>query len=158
MTNLVVITFNREHEARDARNAVSNLAHQGLIRVDDAAVIMKDPDGKIHVDNELESSTKTGAVVGGLLGAVLFFLFPLAGIALGALGGALVGKSIEPGVDQGFVRDVTAGLKPGGSALFLMFHGADQDAALAALRPFQGTLYHTTLSPEAEESLRHALE
>jgi|SwirhisoilCB2_FD_contig_61_2020062_length_655_multi_3_in_0_out_0_1 uncharacterized membrane protein len=158
MNNLVVITFNREHEARDARKAVSSLARQGLIRVDDAAVIMKDPDGKVHVDNELESSTKTGAVVGGLLGAVLFFLFPLAGIALGALGGALVGKSIEPGVDQGFVRDVTTGLKPGGSALFLMFHGADQDAALAALRPFQGTLYHTTLSPEAEESLRHALE
>jgi uncharacterized membrane protein len=158
MSNLVVITFNREHEARDARNAVSNLERQGRIHVDDAAVIMKDPDGKVHVDNELESSTKTGALVGGLLGAVLFFVFPRAGLALGALGGALVGKTIEPGVDQGFVRDVTAGLRPGGSALFLMFGGADADATMAALRPFQGTLYHTTLAPETEEALRHALE
>jgi uncharacterized membrane protein len=39
-----------------------------------------------------------------------------------------------------------------------MFGGADADATMAALRPFQGTLYHTTLAPETEEALRHALE
>ena len=158
MNNLVVITFNREHEARDARKAVSSLARQGLIRVDDAAVIMKDPDGKVHVDNELESSTKTGALVGGLLGALLSFIFPLAGIVVGAIGGGLVGKTIEPGVDQRFVKEVSAALKPGSSALFFMFDADDITGALAALRPFRGTLYQTTLSSETEESLRHALE
>lgn len=158
MSNLVVITFNDIHEAREARNALGKLAGQGLLKVVDAAVITRDADNKLHVDNELESSTKTGALVGGLLGAMLSFIFPLAGIVVGAIGGGLVGKTIEPGVDQGFVKDVSAALKPGSSALFFMFDADDITGALAALRPFRGTLYQTTLSSETEESLRHALE
>lgn len=158
MSNLVVIMFDQLSDARAARNALSNLARQGLLHVIDAAVLTKDAQGKIRVDNELESSTTTGAVVGGLLGALLFFMFPLAGLALGALGGALIGKTLEPGIDPGFVKEVTAALKPGGSALFVMFEADNLDAVLAALRPFKGTLYHTTLSPEVQGSLQHALE
>jgi uncharacterized membrane protein len=158
MSNLVVITFDQLSDARAARKALGNLEHQGLLKVIDAAVLTKDGQGKIHVDNELESSTKTGALVGGLLGTLLFFMFPLAGLALGAIGGALIGKTLEPGIDQGFVKEVTTALKPGSSALFVMFEADNLDAALAALRPFKGTLYHTTLSPEVQESLQHALE
>jgi uncharacterized membrane protein len=158
MSNLVVITFDNVREAREARDALGKLAGQGLLKVIDAAVITRDADNKLHVDNELESSTKTGALVGGLLGALLSFMFPPAGILLGAIGGALVGKTIEPGVDQGFVKDVSAALKPGSSALFFMFEADDIGSTLAALRPFRGTLYQTTLSTETEESLRHALE
>jgi uncharacterized membrane protein len=158
LSNLFVITFDDVREARAAREALGKLAGQGLLKVVDAAVITRDADNKLRVDNELESSTKTGALVGGLLGGLLSFLFPPAGIVVGAVAGALVGKTIEPGVDQGFVKEVSAALKPGSSALFFMFDADDPAGALAALRPFRGTLYQTTLSSETEESLRHALE
>jgi uncharacterized membrane protein len=158
MTNLVVITFDKLGDAREARKDLGKLAGQGLLKVVDAAVITRNPDNKLHVDNELESSTKTGALVGGLLGALLFFMFPLAGILVGVVGGALVGKSIEPGVDQDFVKEVSAALKPGTSALFFMFEAEDMDATMAALRQFKGKLYQTTLSSETEESLRRSLE
>ncbi|MEO8288482.1 MAG: DUF1269 domain-containing protein [Chloroflexota bacterium] len=158
MSNLVVITFDTLGDARAARKALGNLQGQSLLKIVDAAVITRDADNKLHVDNELESSTKTGALVGGLLGAVLTFMFPLAGIVVGAIGGALVGKTFEPGVDQSFVKDVSAALKPGTSALFFMFDDGDPAAIRAALEPFRGTLYQTTLSSETEETLRHALE
>jgi uncharacterized membrane protein len=77
---------------------------------------------------------------------------------VGAIGGALVGKTIEPGVDQDFVKDVSAALKPGTSALFFMFNGGDPAATRAALEPFKGTLYQTTLSSDSEAALRRALE
>jgi uncharacterized membrane protein len=35
---------------------------------------------------------------------------------------------------------------------------ADPNAALAALKPYNGHIYHTSLSTEAEESLRRVLE
>ena len=89
---------------------------------------------------------------------MLSFLFSLAGIVVGAADGAIVGKMIEPGVDQDFVKDGSAALKPGTSALFFMFDAADPAATLSALRPFKGTLYQTTLSAETEDSLRHALQ
>jgi uncharacterized membrane protein len=158
MSHLAVITFDNPEDARAARQTLSELERQGQFKVIDAAVITKDPDNTLHVDNELESSTKVGALIGGLLGAVLFFMFPLGGLVLGAVGGALVGKSLEPGIDQGFVRDVTAALQPGSSALFVLFQADDLGATLIALRPFKGTLYHTTLPTETEEALRHALE
>src|SRR5205085_2440809 len=125
MSNLVVITFEDLGDARAARKTLGNLQGQGMLKVVDAAVITRDADNKLHVDNELESSTKTGALVGGLLGAVLSFIFPLAGIVIGAIGGAVVGKTIEPSVDQDFVKDVSNALKPGTSALFFMFNEGD---------------------------------
>jgi uncharacterized membrane protein len=158
MSHLAVITFANLGDARAARQALGGLERQGRLKVIDAAVITKERDDKLQVDNELESSTKTGALVGGLLGALLFFMFPPAGLVLGAVGGALVGKTLEPGIDQGFVRDVTATLQPGRSALFVLFQADDLGATLIALRPFKGTLLHTTLPTETEAALRHALE
>ena len=85
-------------------------------------------------------------------------MFPLGGLVLGAAGGALVGKSLEPGIDQAFIRDVSATLPPAGSALFVLFQADDLGATLIALRPFKGILHHTTLPTETEDALRHALE
>ena len=48
------------------------------------------------------------------------FLFPIAGIVLGAAGGALVGRLLDRGIDSGFVDEIKRDLKPGQSALFLL--------------------------------------
>jgi uncharacterized membrane protein len=61
------------------------------------------------------------------------------------------------GVDQKFVKEVETAMHPSTSAIFLLVRQADPNAALAALKPYKGTLYHTSLSTEAEESLRRVL-
>jgi uncharacterized membrane protein len=159
MSHLVVLTFDDTEQAGQALDALKHTQSSGHLKIDDAAVIVKDENGKIDVKNQLDTGTKWGAVGGGVLGLILAGLFfPLAGLAIGAIGGALVGKAMDLGVDKKFVQDVTESLKPGSSALFVIGGGGNPEVVVAALRPFQGTIYQTTLPTEAVEQLQDALK
>lgn len=158
MSNIVVMTFDSVDEAAKVRQTLRDVQRGGHLNLDDAAVIAKDAAGKVQVHNEVDTGVKWGALGGAILGPLLMFLFPLAGIALGAAGGALVGSAFDRGVDQKFVKDVKESLKPNSSALFVMVRDGDPTVALEALRPYKGTLYHTSLGPELEEELRRALK
>jgi uncharacterized membrane protein len=159
MSQLIVLTFNDTEQAGAALEALKKASSGGHVKIDDAAVIVKDESGKIDIKNQLDTGTKWGAVGGGLIGLMLASIFfPLAGLAIGAIGGALVGKSLNLGVDKKFVKDVTETLKPGMSALFVIGSSDNPDVVAAALRPFQGTIYQTTLPTEAVEELHAALK
>ena len=84
---------------------------------------------------------------------------PTVSIALGRglAGGALMGSLAQMGVDKGFMKDVEEAMPPNSSALFFLLRDDEPDAAIAALEPYQGTVYHTSLSPEDEAMLREAL-
>ncbi|OGO34365.1 MAG: hypothetical protein A2W35_19690 [Chloroflexi bacterium RBG_16_57_11] len=158
MSELVVLTFDDTEQAGAALEALKKARSEGYLKIDDAAVIVKDESGKVDIKNQLDTGTKWGAVGGGLIGLMLASIFfPLAGLAIGAIGGALVGKSLNLGVDKKFVKDVTETLKPGMSALFVIGSG-NPDVVIASLRPFQGTIYQTTLPTEAVEELHAALK
>jgi len=159
MSNLVVLTFEDTEQAGQAFEALKSAQRSGHLRIDDAAVIVKDESGKVDVKNQLDIGVKWGAVGGGVIGLLLAgIFFPLAGITLGAIGGALVGKTLNLGVDQKFVKDVTESLKPGSSALFIIGSSGDPGLVFATLRPFQGTVYQTTLPTEAVDTLINELK
>ena len=158
MSELVVITFDDEEQAGRALRSLRGLEQQGLLKLNDTAVVVKDRSGRVHAKNEVSSATETGAVIGAVVGGLVSFVFPLAGAALGAAGGALVGASLGEGVDPSFVREVQESLRPGTSALFVVAREANLEAVIAALEPYRGTLRQTTLPTEVEESLRRALE
>src|SRR5512143_3968283 len=100
MSELVVISFESVDDAVKARSALKDLEKQGQLTLDDAEVVVKDADGKVRVHGEVSKDAGTGAVVGGLLGLLLAFMFPLAGIAIGAAGGALVGHLFDRHIDK----------------------------------------------------------
>lgn len=159
MSNLVVLTFDDTEQSGAAFEVLKKAQSGGYLKLVDAAVIVKQESGKVEIKNQLDSGIKRGAVGGGLIGLLLAgVFFPLAGMVIGAVGGALVGKSMDLGVDPKFVKDVTETLKPGSSALFLMVKDAQPDVAIGVLRPFKGTIYQTTLPSEAVEALHEALK
>lgn len=159
MSHLVVLTFDdasRAEEVHQVLEAQEDLKH---ISLDDAAVVVKEEDGEVHVKNETDRGVKIGAIGGGLLGLFAGFLIggPIVSLMVGAIGGALGGNLANLGIDHGFVQDVSEALEPGSSALFVMVRESDPDEALAALEPFEGTVYYTALPEETEEELRQVL-
>jgi len=159
MSQLIVLTFDDTEQAGQAFEALKKAQSGGHLKIDDAAVIVKRESGKVEIKNQMDTGVKWGAVGGGMLGLILASVFfPLAGLAVGALSGALIGKSLDMGVDKKFVKDVTETLKPGSSALFVIGSSDNQGVVLGALRPFQGTVYQTTLDSEAVAALHDALK
>ena len=159
MSHLIVLTFEDTEQAGQAFDALKKAQSGGHLKINDAAVIVKQASGKVEVKNQLDTGVKGGAVGGSVLGLLLAGLFfPLAGLAIGAIGGALVGKALDMGVDQKFVKDVTETLKPGSSALFVIGSSDEPSVVMGTLRPFQGTVYQATLSTEGFEALRDALK
>ena len=159
MSNLIVVTFDDPGEAGKVLQTLRSVQKEGYLNLDDSAVVVKDEEGKVHVKNEMDRGVKIGAVGGGLLGLLVGgIFFPIAGLLVGALAGGLIGKSVDVGVDQKFVKEVSEDIQPGTSALFFIVRDAEPDVAVAALRPYKGTVRHTTFPPEAEEELRRILK
>ena len=158
MNQLIVLAFDHFDDARSALQSLRSLEREGRVRFEDTALVERDPDGTAHVKNEVSGTTEAATVIGAVVGGLLGFLFPLAGVAIGAAAGAAIGAALDTGVSRDFVNEVKETLRPGRSPLFLVVKEADADATMAALRPFRGDVIQTTLSSEAEEALRQALD
>jgi uncharacterized membrane protein len=140
------------------RDTLRQQQRQNNLSLDDSAVVVKDQDGNVKVRDEVDRGVKIGAVGGGALGVLIGgFFFPLAGLVLGALGGGVLGALADMGIQKSFVKDVSDAMPNGSSALFFIVRDAYPDAAIAALRPYKGTVHHTSLPPQAEENLRDVL-
>lgn len=160
MSSVIVIRFDDPDEAEKVRHTLSQVEHAGRLSLDDSAVVVKDAGGKVHVHNEVDRGIKVGVFGGGLLGLLIGFIFggPIGSMLVGAFGGALMGSLAGLGIDKGFMKDVEAAMSPDSSALFILVEDEEPDAAIAALEPYEGKIYYTSLSQEDEETLRRVMK
>ncbi|NDJ53858.1 MAG: DUF1269 domain-containing protein [Chloroflexi bacterium] len=161
MSKLIVFTYENQEKAGQVLQSVAELSKQHLIEVEDAAVIVKDANGKVKVHQTLESLVKSSNVAsGGFWGLLIGLIFggPIFMALLGMGLSALFGRKLDVGIDNQFIKNVGSDMKPGDSALFLLTEDITVDKVADALREHGGTLYHTSLSKEAEENLAKALE
>ncbi len=157
-SNLTVLSFDDMETAEKVHQSLVSAKKQGLITIDDAAVVVKDADGKVKVDNQVARGTWISTAVGGGLGLLIgAIFFPIGGLVLGLAGGALVSKAMDLGIDGKFVDDVSAKIQPGTSALFILSEQGNTAAIMAVLREYDGHLLQTTLDSEAEEAIKKAL-
>jgi uncharacterized membrane protein len=145
--------------AEEALTRLRALAEQGLIHVDDAALVTWPPERRRPRTRELGSLTGPGALWGGFWGMLLGLVFvaPLAGLAIGAAAGAVVGTLTDFGISDEFIAEVRERVTPGTSALFLLSHGAVVDRVADALADLDLELVRSNLDSEQERRLREAL-
>lgn len=150
---LLVAVFDDPVTAHEARRAVRDLERQLFVAVEDAAVISRDVAGRTRVAAEAEGDVRAGALAGLLIGISAPFL----GLVTGA-GWALHARLARRGLDEAFVQALEAALRPGTSALAVVFLDANPVALLAALEPFRGRALQTRIDPVLAEQLRDVLK
>jgi len=117
---LIVAAFQNEDEAKEALKALKQAKKEGLIKIDDAAVLRKDEKGKIHIKETHDMGGGKGAVLGGVGGATVGLIAgaALAGPAVvGTLIGGLVAKLRDSGFSNERLETLGESLEPGTSAI-----------------------------------------
>ncbi|MFL5628110.1 MAG: DUF1269 domain-containing protein [Ktedonobacteraceae bacterium] len=158
MSQLFVLKFADEATPQQVVGTLKSLQDQQLIKVDDAAIVTRRPDGKTKVkqSNDLVGAGALGGAFWGMLIGLLFFM-PFLGAAIGAGAGALAGKFSDIGIDDNFIKQVGSSIQPGESALFLLVRDAVADKVIPQLRQYKFQLIQTSLSNEDEAKLRETL-
>jgi uncharacterized membrane protein len=158
LSSLVVLAFDTETGAEQMRDDLLQLQKEHLIGLEDAAVAVRNQEGKVKV-KQITSMAGAGALGGafwGLLIGLIFFV-PVFGLVVGAAAGALAGKYADVGVDDKFIKEVGNTLQPGNSALFLLVTQTVPDKIEDTLKKYKNVkVLKTSLSKEQEEKLRHA--
>jgi uncharacterized membrane protein len=158
MATLTVWKFSDPGGAANALNTLEGLQKQGLIDIDDAAVVSWEEGAKKPKTHQLRSITGAGALGGAFWGFLfgLIFFIPLLGMAVGAAGGALAGSLTDVGIDDDFIKRVREQVTPGTSALFAMTENAVVDKIKDAFGGAHAELLYTNLSSEQDKALREA--
>jgi uncharacterized membrane protein len=157
MSELIVFAFDNETGADDMASAIQQLQKEELIKLDDAAVVIRKQGGKPKVKQaqKLVGAGALGGAFWGMLIGLLFFM-PWLGLAVGAAAGALAGHFTDIGIDDKFIKQVSETIEPGHSALFLLVAEATTDKVLDRLEKYNATVIRTSLSAEDEAKLKEA--
>ena len=156
MSDLIVIGFPDEFKADEVLIALRRLELDYLIDLEDAAIVVRNQDGKVRVKQSQEL-VASGALSGGFWGLLigLMFLEPLLGI-FGAAVGALSGALTDIGIDDNFIRELGDTIEPGTSALFILVRKSTPDKVLDELSKFEGKVLRTSRSHVDEAKLQAA--
>jgi uncharacterized membrane protein len=158
MSDLVAIVYPSEAKAEEVRQRLFDLRKQYLIEFSDAVIAVKTDAGPVKL-NQLVNTTVAGAASGSFWGLLIgvLFLNPLIGVALGAASGALGGLLTDYGINDAFMKELAASLKPGDAALFVLIQNMTADKVLKEIQGAGGTVLKTSLDDTKEKVLREAL-
>lgn len=114
---VLVAAFNDPNRAAEIMDELKQGKKEGLIGIIDAAVVVKDAEGKLKVKDSKRRSRKgfiTGGVVGGVLGLLAG---PVGWLAVGGGAiGALAGKAAGSGL-KATMEEIGSALTPNSSAI-----------------------------------------
>jgi uncharacterized membrane protein len=158
MSTLVAIAYPDAQTAEQVRAELVQATKEHLIQLEDAVVVVHQPDGKIKLHQAMSTSgagAAGGALWGGLIG--LLFLAPLFGMALGAATGAISGKFADVGINDDFMKQLGTKVPAGAAALIMLGRSDAPDKVIERVSRYGGDVIQTSLSADDEEHLRAAL-
>ncbi|REJ04041.1 DUF1269 domain-containing protein [Microbacterium bovistercoris] len=160
MTTFTAWKFETVEGAETATGILREAADEGLIKIEDYAVIEWTPGEdrpKVKYEHRDDwRATGWGALLGGLAG-VLFFL-PLIGAAAGAAIGLLVKKMDDAGISKEQLDRIGKEVVPGTSALFVVNTETDRDRLAERFHGVGATLIASNLVSVDEDTVRKAFE
>jgi uncharacterized membrane protein len=154
---LVAKVFDAPDKASEALKAVQALQKEGALKLRNAAVLVKEEDGKLAIketgDVDVKGGRLFGAITGGLIGLLGGPIGVIVGAAAGAGVGGLAAKKIDMGFSDKFLETFQERLQPGDSALIVLVEGESIEKLSQAWADEEGVIVRQALTDEMVERL-----
>jgi uncharacterized membrane protein len=156
--NLVVLAFEGEHTAENMLVNFQQMEEEGLLEMEDVVTASRGQGDHVAI-KQTHSETGRFTLRGGGIGLAAGLLLggPIGGLVAGTVVGAIAGSLKDYGIDDHFIDELKAYLRPDTSALFLLGEAREAEKVLERLLPFQAKVLKTSLTKEQEKRLRDTL-
>lgn len=117
----------------------------------DAALVTKNSEGKLHVEETADLTTRKGAKRGALILGMVGLIFPpsfIASVVAGGGLGALAGKLRDTGIKKDEMREIATRLDTGNAAVIAMAGAESVKAIEGALHGYEGEMITQELDVE----------
>ena len=148
MDRMLVVVFDAESKAYEAKKALHELDREDVIAVYDQAVVARNADGSATV-RQIDDPRPIGTLAGTTLGALIGLLGGPVGAALGAAAGFAVGATVDVDrarICEDFVEDVRQKLTPEKFALVAEIQEDTTTPVDARMEALGGTVFRRALS------------
>lgn len=119
--SVIAAFYGNETEASDVLAQLKQMDKNGTIDIMDAAVMVKEADGRrVKIKETAELTPRKGALGGAVAGGIVGIIFPPSILAMGAIGaaaGAALGHFTDQGFKNNLLKEIGEGLPRGGSAI-----------------------------------------
>jgi len=151
-SELVIALFPEPRKASQVLQALKGLAKEGKLAFVNAAVLVKDDEGRTSLSESGDVGRGRGALFGAITGGLIGMLGGPVGAIVGAAAGAATGRAAAGRVDMGFpdeyLKQLQAGLQAGSSALVTLVERAWIEPLLQALAGFEGRVMRQALTDD----------
>jgi uncharacterized membrane protein len=148
---LIVAVFNDAKRAREVLGQLRTGTRGEDLELKNAAVLVKDANGRVQMDETEDVKPGRGALFGAVTGALVGLLAGPAGAVAGALAGAATGGITAAVVDMGFTEDQLAELRASmpanSSALVALIEHTWVQRLTEELENRQGKLFRHEVAP-----------
>jgi len=155
--NLVAIVFDKPSRATEVLVNLMHLQQEGALRLADAVVLAKDESGRARIVETMDVTPGKGALIGGWWGLFASLLVGPLAIAGGLAAGALYGKLVDKGLNDGWVKQMSEWLEAGRSALLLLVTVENKAEVLRELGRYEGEVVTTDFPESVRLELEQAL-
>ena len=141
--NVISASFDPDTNAYAALTALKELDSQGRLRLEAAAVVVRDVDGHLVVKEQVGSNEFEGAAGGGLLGLLIGVIGGPLGVLIGGTYGLLVGSLVdldEVEHSESVLGELSASVTSGRTALLAQVTEQSPEVVDSAVARLGGTV------------------
>ena len=161
--NIVMINVASRDDGLRVLDRVESATEAGEITVEDVAMVYKNDNGKVKINQTSDATAGKGALKGGGLGLLVgVFAAPLMpAVAVGAGVGALIGKARDRGISDKLIEQAGKSIESYGAVVFVLADQASTTAITGLIdEKIAGgaKVEYEVLSEDAQTLLRETLK
>ena len=149
---LFTLTLKDMAEANKALEALKPLTKKDVRAVLDAAVLVKDEDGKTSMKELEDVDRRHGALFGAITGGLIGLVGGPAGVVVGAVAGAATGGVAAGWIDMGFpdeyLKTLQQSMQPSSALVVVLVDVTQADRVIETLADFGGDVLRQALTDE----------